>query len=421
MTTPALQGIRVADFSHVFAGPFCTMTLGDMGAEILKIESPAGDAARAYPPHLHGESPSFLSLNRNKRGLVLNLGTDAGRACALEIIERSDVLVENFATGVMARLGLDYPSISRINPRLVYCSISAYGRTGKFSNRAGYDYVIQAETGMMSLNGHPDGEPHKTPIPFVDLASGMLAVQAILAALYARHSSGHGQHIDVPLFDSAVNLSAFQIMNYLASGENPVRMGNHSPIVAPVDLFAASDGVFFMNIAGDRVWTKLVGVLGNDPALLADDYATNAARVRNETSLKPILQRLFARQTVAYWIETLRAAGVPAGPVRSIAEAVHSPEMIERQLIGEAPHTAAGTVPNIRLPLSMSGTPLVPARGAPLLGEHTMEVLENLLGYSRARVSELSAAGAIGCAQPTKTTSRPDGDPGDRSGDIETR
>ena len=392
----ALEGVRIADFSHVFAGPYCTMILADMGAEVIKIEPPKGDATRGYtPPDLGGESPAFLSMNRNKKGVVLDLGTEEGRQVARDIVARSDVLMENFATGVMERLGLGYEALSELNPRLIYCSISAYGRSGSLSDRAGYDPVVQAESGLMSLNGFADGEPHKTAIAIVDMTTGMFAAHAILAALYARTSSGRGQFIDVPLFDNAVNLSSYQTMNYLVSGVNPPRLGNNSPVVAPVDLFDTSDGKFFMTIAGDGVWNKLVKALGSPPELQSADYSTNNARLRNEPALKVVLQRLFGQATLAEWMAKLRVAGVPAGPVRSIAEAVNSPEMKARGVIGSAPHTGVGTVPNLRMPMAMAGTPLIAPRGAPVLGEHTHAVLADVLNYTADRIAELEKKGAI--------------------------
>ena len=392
----ALEGVRVADFSHVFAGPYCTMILGDMGAEVIKIEPPKGDATRGFtPPDLGGESPAFLSMNRNKKGVVLDLGTEEGRRIARDIVAQADILTENFATGVMQRLGLDYETLAKSNPRLIYCSISAYGRSGRFADRAGYDPVVQAESGLMSLNGFADGEPHKTAMAMIDITTGMFAAHAILAALYARTASGRGQFIDVPLFDNAACLGSYQTMNYLVSGVNPQRLGNNSPVVAPVDLFDAQDGQFFMTIGGDSVWQKLVKALGAPPELQSPDYASNSARLQNEPKLKVILQRLFGQAPLEQWMECLRVAGVPAGPVRSIAEAVDSPEMKERGIIGTAPHTGAGTVPNLRLPMAMSDTPLIAPRGAPLLGEHTHAVLAQLLNYTPERIADLEKRGVI--------------------------
>jgi len=394
--TAALEGVRVADFSHLIAGPYCTMILADMGAEVIKIEPPKGDATRGYtPPDLAGESPTFLSMNRNKQGVVLDLAHEEGRQVARDIVARSDVLMENFATGVMQRLGLDYETLSKSNSRLIYCSISAFGRSGRFADRAGYDPVIQAESGLMYLNGFPDGEPHKTAVAMIDVSTGMYATQAILAALYARVTTGRGQFIDVPLFDNAASFASYITMNYLVSGVNPQRLGNNSPVVVPSDVFDAQDGKFYMTVAGDNVWNKLVKEMGDPPELQSADYAINSARMHNQRKLKPILQRLFAQAPLAQWMKKLRAAGVPAGPIRSIAEAVDSPEMKERGIIGTAPHTSAGTVPNVRLPIAMSGTPLIAPRGAPLLGEHTHSVLTGLLGYKPERIAELEKKAVI--------------------------
>lgn len=392
----ALEGVRIADFSHVFAGPYCTMILADMGAEVIKIEPPKGDATRGFtPPDLGGESPAFLSMNRNKKSVVLDLATEEGRQVARDIVARADILTENFATGVMQRLGLGYDTLAKAHPRLIYCSISAYGRTGRFADRAGYDPVVQAESGLMSLNGFADAEPHKTAMAMIDITTGMFAAHAVLAALYARVASGSGQFIDVPLFDNAASLGSYQTMNYLVSGVNPQRLGNNSPVVAPVDLFDAQDGKFFMTVAGDNVWEKLVKALGTPAELQSPDYDTNSARLQNEPRMKLILQRLFGQAPLAQWMERLRAAGVPAGPVRSIAEAVDSPEMKERGVIGTAPHSGVGTVPNLRLPMAMSGTPLISPHGAPLLGEHTRSVLAELLHYDAERIAELERKGAI--------------------------
>ncbi len=398
MTAP-LEGVRVADFSHLIAGPYCTLILADMGAEVIKIEPPKGDATRGYtPPDLKGESPTFLTMNRNKKGVVLDLGTEEGRKVARDIIARSDVVMENFATGVMKRLGLDYETLSQANPRLIYCCVSAFGRSGRFAQRAGYDPVIQAESGLMYLNGFPDGEPHKTAAAMIDLTTGMYAAQAILAALYARVASGRGQFIDVPLFDNAASFVPYITVGYLVSGINPKRLGNNSPVVVPSDVFDASDGQFYLTVAGDKVWRKLVEAMGDPPELRGEDFDMNNARMRNQARLKAILQRLFAGATLESWIEKFRAAGVPAGPIRSIAEAVDSAEMKERAIIGTAPHSGVGTVPNVRLPMDMHGTPLIAARGAPVLGEHTHSVLAGLLGYGPERIAELERQSAIGAA-----------------------
>ncbi len=392
----ALEGVRIADFSHVIAGPYCTMILADLGADVVKIEPPHGDAARAYKsPDLGGDSTVFLSYNRNKRSVVLDLSAEEGRQVARDIVARSDILVENFASGVMQRLGLDYAAMEKINPRLIYCSISAYGRSGPYASRAGYDQVVQAESGFMSLNGYPGKEPLRTPLAMIDLTTGMFAAHAILAALYAREASGRGQYIEAALFDNAFGLTAYFTMNYLVTGENPPPPGNSSPVAAPVGVFHAADGRFFMTVAGQSVWRKLLEVLGNPPALLTADFADNVARVQHEPQLIQILERLFGQAPLAHWIARMREGGVPAGPIRSIAEAVNSPEVKERAILGTAPHTKVGEVPNLRLPLELAGTPLRAPHGAPVLGEHTRAVLSELLHYDSGRVAELEQKSVI--------------------------
>jgi len=399
----ALEGVRVADFSHVIAGPYCTMILADMGARVIKIEPPHGDAARGYSsPDLAGDSTVFLSYNRNKQSIVLDLAVAAGREVARDIVARADILVENFATGVMQRLGLDYAALEEINPRLIYCSISAYGRSGAFAGRAGYDQVVQAESGFMSLNGYPGEEPLRTPLAMIDLTTGMFAAHAILGALYAREASGRGQYIEAALFDNAFALTGYYTMNYLMTGVSPPPPGNKSPVAAPIGVYVAADGRFFMTVAGQGVWRKLLEVLGNPPELLAQAFADNAARVRHEAQLTPILQRLFEAAPLAHWMERLRAGGVPAGPIRSIAAAVNSPEVKERGILGQAPHSKAGTVPNLRLPVTLAGTPLIAARGAPVLGEHTRAVLSDFLHYDPARIAGLEQQGAIPPAASTQ-------------------
>jgi formyl-CoA transferase len=398
--TSALEGVRIADFSHVIAGPYCTMILGDMGARVIKIEPPQGDAARGYSsPDVGGDSTVFLGYNRNKESVVLDLSAEPGRQVARDIVARADILVENFSTGVMQRLGLDYAALEKINPRLIYCSISAYGRSGSYASRAGYDQVVQAESGFMSLNGYPGEEPLRTPLAMIDLTTGMFAAHAILAALYAREASGRGQYIEAALFDNAFALTGYYTMNYLVTGENPLPPGNKSPVAAPIGVFHAADGRFYMTVAGDGVWRKLLEVLGNPPELLGADYASNAARVRHDARLTEILQRHFAAAPLAQWIERMRAGGVPAGPIRSIAAAVESPEVKERAILGKAPHSKAGEVPNLRLPLMLAGTPIVAPRGAPVLGEHTHAVLSQLLHYDAQRIGALEQAGVIPAAK----------------------
>jgi len=394
-TRGPLSGVRVADFSHLMAGPWCAMTLADMGAEVIKVEPPEGDPARGLmrAPG-RSESAFFLGVNRNKLGIVLDLHSEGGRAAALDLVAASDVLVESYASGVMERLGLGHEALCARHPRLVYCSVSAYGREGPFAARAGYDPIVQAETGLMHLNAHPGGAPHKAAVPIVDLGAGMYAAQAVLAALYTRERSGCGQRIDVPLFDTAASFTSFHGMAWLVDGRDPQPTGNGSEVAAPVGLYRAADGSFYMTVAGDRVWRKLLAALGEPQTLAQARFVDNAARVRRRDELDALLQTLFEARPLAHWLDALRAAGVPAAPVRSIAEAAASAEWRASGCVAPAPHASLGQVPHLRLPMRLSGTPLALRRAAPLLGEHTRAVLGGLLGYAPARVQQLLTDGA---------------------------
>jgi len=381
-TQKPLRGVRVADFSRVFAGPMCTMLLGDLGADVVKIEHPdGGDDARAFrPPEIGGLSAAFVSLNRNKRSVALDLRTKRGLHCARELIAASDVLVENFGTGVMARYGLDHASLSATLPGLVYCSISAYGRTGPFAQRAGYDQVCQAESGLMSLTGYPDREPVRTGVPMVDISAGLFAFGAISSALAGRARSGRGCLVEVPLFDTAVCLTSHFGINYLMSGRDPQRVGNGSVGSEPVGVFRASDGSFYLTIAGERTWRKLVDMLGSPS--WADDprFTDNGARMRHRDELHRLLDEAFSRHECVPLIERMREAGVPAGQVRSIAQAFASPEVRLRGLTGTLRHPGVGLLPNVHAPLLFDGRSTSDGAAPPLLGEHTDEVVRDWLG-----------------------------------------
>jgi formyl-CoA transferase len=387
-----LAGIRVADFSRVFAGPIATMMLADLGAEVIKIEDPTGgDDARQYrPPEIGGLSAAFVSLNRNKRSIALDLRSEAGRAAALDLVAVSDVVVENFSTGIMTKYGLDYQAVARINPGAVYCSISAYGRTGPFAARAGYDQICQAESGLMSLTGHADQEPVRTGLPMVDICTGLFAFGAVSAALRERESNGCGRFVEIPLFDTAVCLTSHFGIGYLMTGQDPVRVGNGSVGSQPVGLFEARNGSFMLTIAGERTWRKLVTDVVHAPHI-ADDprYVTNQLRMQNKEALHSALNLLFRERDVVDWVEAMRAAGVPAGQVRSVAQAFASPEVVERGIINSLEHPVLGSIPNVRSPVLFDGVAPVGGVPAPLLGEHTEQILLDVLGYSRERIDSL--------------------------------
>jgi crotonobetainyl-CoA:carnitine CoA-transferase CaiB-like acyl-CoA transferase len=395
----ALDGLLVVDFTRVVAGPACTQTLADFGAEVIKIENPeGGDDTRAYEhAEIGGESAAYLSLNRNKRGISLDLTMPAAREVARELLEKADVVVENFSGGVMKKFGLDYESLAPTNPRLIYCSISAYGRQGRFATRPGFDPITQAESGFMSLNGFPDGPPVRTGPPIVDIATGMSACNAILLALIARDRLGRGQLVEVALFDIAMTLTAFYGMAYLINGANPGRFGN-SPNGSPtVGVYEASDGPLYMACANDRLYRRLVIEVLNRPDLVTNpDFAHRKARTANKEKLRAIIAGIFATDRLECWMKKMKNANIPVGYLRTVEEGFNAPECRERQRLSQIQHPTAGSVPNIETPLTMGLTPTVDPVAAPLLGEHTKEVLRKTLGYSDERLAALIEAEAFG-------------------------
>ena len=394
----ALDGLLVVDFTRVVAGPACTQTLADFGAEVIKIENPeGGDDTRHYEhADLAGESAAFVSLNRNKRGIALDLTRPEARAVARELIQKADVVVENFSASVMKKYGLDYPTVAPTNPRLVYCSISAYGRQGPFAARPGFDPITQAESGFMSLNGFPDGPPVRTGPPAVDMLTGMSACNAILLALVARDRLGRGQHVEVALFDIAVAMTQFYGMAYLMTGVNPSRQGN-SPNGSPsVGVYEGSDAPFYIACANDRLYRRLVVDVLQRPDLASGEFGDRRSRTANKEKLRAILTGIFAQDIRENWVAKMKAANIPVGFLRTVEEAFNSPEVRERHRLSQIPHPAAGSVPNIESPLHLGLTPAVDPVAAPLLGEHTKQVLRKTLGYDDARIDALAEAGAFG-------------------------
>jgi crotonobetainyl-CoA:carnitine CoA-transferase CaiB-like acyl-CoA transferase len=399
----ALDGLLVVDFTRVVAGPACTQTLADFGAEVIKIENPdGGDDTRHYEhADLAGESAAFVSLNRNKRGIALDFTKPEGCDVARELIARADVVVENFSSGVMKKYGIDYASVAPSNPRLVYCSISAYGRQGPFASRPGFDPITQAESGFMSLNGFPDGPPVRTGPPAVDLLTGMSACNAILLALFARDRLGRGQHVEVALFDTAVAMTQFYGMAYLMTGVNPSRQGN-SPNGSPsVGVYQASDAPFYIACANDRLYRRLVIEVLGRPDLASGEFGGRRSRTANKERLRAILTGIFVQDLRENWVAKMKAANIPVGFLRTVEEAFNSPEVRERHRVSQIPHPAAGSVPNIESPINLGLTPVVDPVAAPLLGEHTKEVLRKTLGYDDARITALSEAGVFGLVRTT--------------------
>jgi len=397
----ALDGLLVVDFTRVVAGPACTQTLADFGAEVIKIENPdGGDDTRSYEhADLAGESAAFVSLNRNKRGIALDFTKPEACEIARDLIARADVVVENFSAGVMKKYGLDYASVTPTNPRLVYCSISAYGRQGPSATRPGFDPITQAESGFMSLNGFPDGSPVRTGTPVVDMATGMTACNAILLALFARDRLGRGQHVEVALFDIALSLTGFYGMTYLMTGVNQSRFGN-SPNGSPsVGLYEASDAPFYIACANDRLYRRLViEVLGRPDLASGVQFADRRSRTANKEKLRAILTGIFAQDVRDNWVAKMKAANIPVGFLRTVEEAFNSPEVRERHRISQIPHPVAGSVPNIESPIRLGLTPVSDPVAAPTLGEHTRDVLRKTLGYDDGRIAALAGAGAFGKA-----------------------
>jgi formyl-CoA transferase len=394
----ALDGLLVIDFTRVVAGPACTQTLADFGAEVIKIENPdGGDDTRHYEhADLAGESAAFVSLNRNKWGIALDLAKPEACDVARELIARADVVVENFSSAVMKKYGLDYASVAPGNSGLVYCSISAYGRKGPFASRPGFDPITQAESGFMSLNGFPDGPPVRTGPPAVDMLTGMSACNAILLALFARDRLGRGQHVEVALFDIALAMTQFYGMAYLMTGVNPNRQGN-SPNGSPsVGVYHASDAPFYIACANDRLYRRLVIEVLGRPDLSSGEFGDRRSRTANKDKLRSILSGIFVQDVRENWVTKMKAAKIPVGYLRTVEEAFNSPEVRERHRLSQIPHPTAGTVPNIESPLNLGMTPMIDPVAAPLLGQHTREVLRKKLGYDEARIMALADVGAFG-------------------------
>jgi crotonobetainyl-CoA:carnitine CoA-transferase CaiB-like acyl-CoA transferase len=398
MTTRAapLAGKRILDLSRVLAGPWCTMILGDLGAEVIKIENPkGGDDTRGWgPPYAAGESAYYLCANRNKKSVAIDLSCAEGQAAVKALAATSDVLVENYKLGGLDKYGLDYPSLSAQLPGLIYCSISGYGRQSPRAAEPGYDYVIQAEGGLMAINGDVDRPPMRVGVAVADLFTGMFAAQAILAALIAKDRDGLGQHIDMALFDSQLAMLANVGSSCLVSDEEPKRFGNSHPSVVPYQTFETADGRIVIAVGNDHQFGILCRDLLGQPDLASDTrFATNAARVQHRGELIPLLEPLIAAYPSEWWLASLKKAKVPCGAVRLMKAALSAAETLARGMVQSVSHPLAGTVPLIGSPLKLGGTPVVEAKAPPLLGEHSEAILGGLLGYDAAMIAR--AAGQI--------------------------
>ncbi len=367
----ALSDVIVIDLSRVLAGPYCTQILGDLGATVIKIEQPGkGDDTRQFgPPYIAGESAYYLGLNRNKRSITLDFNTAEDKQRLLDLLGTATVLVENFRPGTLARQGLGYEALHAINPGLIYCSISGYGQNGPYVSRPGYDFVAQAESGLMAVTGDIDGEPQRVGVPVADVSAGMFACMAILAALHVRDLTGQGQYIDISLLEAAVSLLSNVSSNYLISGEEAERYGNSHPNIVPYQAFRTHNGYIVVACGNDRLYQKLCHLLGRDELATDERFATNPQRVRNRQQLVPMLQTLFLQGDTDDWLDELRSAGIPCGAINTISQVFHDPQIQARGLVWECEHPTAGTIKLSGSPIRLSETPTRLYKAPPLLGE----------------------------------------------------
>jgi crotonobetainyl-CoA:carnitine CoA-transferase CaiB-like acyl-CoA transferase len=375
----ALEGLKVLDVTQHLAGPYCSMILGDLGADVIKIEKPGGgDDARDMPPFVNGESAPFMMWNRNKRGIVLDLKSAAGRKTFHAMALRADVVVENFRPGVAEKLGIGYAALREMNTRLVYCSISGFGQTGPYRDRGGFDLIIQAMSGLMAVCGEVNGPPFRLPIAISDLAAGMFGAIGILAALQARGRTGNGQLVDVGLFDSATALGVYEAAHYFSSGKRPPRLGQAHRGSSPYQIFPTQDGWLALGGGTQQIWERICKVV-DCPELVHDPrFATNTARVANNESLVAILETQLARQTTAYWLAQFDAHEIPVGHVMAHDELYTDPQVQAREMVVEVDHARAGRTKTLGTPIKLSGTPASIRRTAPAFGEHTAEILGEL-------------------------------------------
>ncbi|MBX8501225.1 CoA transferase [Pseudomonas cichorii] len=404
----ALSHIRVLDLSRVLAGPWAGQILADLGADVIKVERPGnGDDTRSWgPPFLKdpaGENTSeaayYLSANRNKQSVTIDFTRPEGQKLVKELAARSDIVIENFKVGGLAAYGLDYEALKAINPRLIYCSITGFGQSGPYARRAGYDFMIQGLGGLMSLTGRPEGEegagPVKVGVALTDILTGLYSTSAMLAALAHRDQSGIGQHIDMALLDVQVACLANQAMNYLTTGNAPRRLGNAHPNIVPYQDFPTADGDFILTVGNDSQFRKFAEVAGQ--AQWADDprFQTNKLRVTHRAELIPLIRQVTVFRTTAQWVEALEVAGVPCGPINDLAQVFSDPQVQARGLAIEMPHALGGSVAQVASPIRLSETPVEYRRAPPLLGEHTQEVLQNILGLKAEEVLALREVGVL--------------------------
>ena len=393
MTSP-LDGIRVLDVTQVMAGPYCAMVLCDMGADVIKVEAPAGDSSRRMAGAEGGDSAAFNAVNRGKRGIVVDLKAARGQAILRRLAAAADVLVENYRPGVMARFGLDYPSLAEANPGLVYASISGYGQTGPAAGKGGFDLVAQGVSGLMSVTGEPDRPPVKVGVPLTDLGAGLFAVIGVLAALQHRTRTGRGQHVDTALVDAGLALSVWEATELFSTGRAPLPLGSAHRMSAPYQAVRCSDGYITLGAANDRIFGRLAHLLGHPEWVGDPAFASDGSRVRHRERLAAAIEAVTATRPRAHWLAELDAHGVPCGPIQDYREVMDDPQVRAREMVVETEHPTLGTISTLGTPIKLSSTPLTPGRPAPLLGQHTDEILREA-GFGAGEIAALRADGIV--------------------------
>ena len=392
-----LEGIRVVDLTRILAGPYCTMMLGDMGAEVIKIEHPkGGDDTRGWgPPFLNGVSTYFISINRNKKSLTLNLKDERGKELLRDLIRKGDVVVENFRPGALDKLGFSWEEIHRINPAVIFASLSGFGQTGPRRSEPGFDVVIQGEGGIMSITGEPDGPPSKFGASIADITAGMLAAQGVLLSLYHREKTGVGQMVDVGMLDGQVALLTYHANNYFGTGKLPPRRGNKHPSITPYEMYACKDGYFNLGVGNDSLWRRFCDAMGLGDIKEDPKFAVNKDRVDNRLELQEILDAFFAEKTVGETLDTLRGAGIPCGPINNLAQVLSEPQILAREMVVDVDVPVAGPTKVTGVPIKLSKTPGAVRTPPPTLGQHTDEVLESVLGMDEAQRNTLREDGVV--------------------------
>lgn len=392
-----LDGIKVLDLTRVLAGPYCTMMLADMGADVVKVERPgAGDDTRAFgPPFLNGESAYFLSINRNKRSLTLNLKHDKALQVMRRLLETADVVVENFRPGTMESFGFGYEAVQAFNPQIIFCSISGYGHSGPDAKLPGYDLIIQGEGGIASLTGNPDGPPYKVGSSQADIVAGMMGFQGILLALLARNQSGQGQKVDIGMLDCQVALLTYQAGIYFATGESPSRMGNQHPTITPYETYRCQDGYINLACGNDNMWRTFCRAIGQEAWIDDARFRTNADRVKHRRQLAALLEPVMLQKTGPAWIDILQANGIPCGLIQSVGEVCDSPQVKAREMVVSLEHPQAGPIRVTGVPIKLSTTPGAVVAPPPLLGEHTDDILADWLHMPPGEVENLRQDGVV--------------------------